>query len=38
MKTEFCELAREIGRFIVYLLLVSGWTYFVLLLGLEYGG
>jgi len=29
MKTE---LAREAGRFVFFLLLVGGWTYFVLLL------
>jgi hypothetical protein len=28
------ELAREISRFIFFLLLVAGWTYFVLLLAL----
>jgi len=26
------ELAREVGRFIFFLLLVSGWTYFMLAL------
>lgn len=32
MKTE---LAREIGRFIFFLLLVSGWTFFMLALVVE---
>jgi hypothetical protein len=32
------ELVREVGRFIFFLLAVAGWTYTMLLLGLEYGG
>jgi hypothetical protein len=32
------ELAREIGRFVFFLLAVAGWTYLLLCLSLEYGG
>ena len=32
------ELVAEVGRFVIYLLLASGWIYFVLCLALEYGG
>ena len=29
------ELTKEVARFLVYLLLVAGWTYTLLLLGLQ---
>jgi len=32
------ELVKEITRFIFFLLLAAGWTYTMLLLGLECGG
>lgn len=28
-------LAKEIGRFLFFLMLVAGWTYFVLALGVS---
>ena len=35
MKITVNDLIREIGRFIFFLLLVSGWTYFLLLLAVS---
>ena len=34
-KAQYPSLAQEVGRFIVYLILVSGWTYFCLMLAVD---